>query len=611
MQIKQFRLVNYKSFEDSGWLRFSSGFTVVVGKNNAGKTALLEVIKIVGLTSKPHRKLLIPSGRLLDPLSIAEAEIVVTGPELESAQLASGIQIKLPIPVSDGSANNGYKFGEATYSRSEFPILLRARSGEGIFSPKYPSHRLFEPEDQKYFVLSTPTEDRQSVQFSDAHPGEDDSLPSLVEQMLAKNIYSFRAERLNIGRTGITNTAQLLPDGSNLAAVLLTLQSNSSRFDRFNRHVSEIFPTIQRISIVPVEANQVEVRVWSVDPATERTDLAISLQESGTGVGQVLAILCVAMTLEKGTIVIDEPNSFLHPGASKKLIQILRKYDQHQYILATHSGDLIATADPEVIHLVTWGDGRSSVKEIDKAQINYLREILIEVGASFSDFFGYDQAIWVEGPTEEACFPLITRKLLGDKHLGLIFLAVKHTGDFERKTNQKKLVWDVYKKLTTGMPLLPSKVSFCFDRERRSQKEMEELRRESGNRVQFLPRLCFENYLLDPDGIAAVLSSSSGDSSVSATDVVGWVASNGEKFLDKQFQWSGEMSDPNWLVNVDAAKLLTNLFDEMSGTNLEYRKTTHSLLLTEWILEHKPKLLREVAEFIELLVASADEPVID
>jgi AAA15 family ATPase/GTPase len=55
MLIKRFRLINYQSFEDSGSLSFSLGFTVIVGKNNAGKTALLEAIKVVGLNSNTHR----------------------------------------------------------------------------------------------------------------------------------------------------------------------------------------------------------------------------------------------------------------------------------------------------------------------------------------------------------------------------------------------------------------------------------------------------------------------------------------------------------------------------------------------------------------------------
>jgi predicted ATPase len=225
-------------------------------------------------------------------------------------------------------------------------------------------------------------------------------VPSIAAQAIQKSIYVFRAERLNIGRTNAAEARVLNTDGSNLGAVLGTLQGSRAWFSKYNKHVTEILPSIREVSVAVV-GTDFEVRVWAIDPSTEREDLAIPLQESGTGVGQVLAILCVVMTVKNGVIVIDEPNSFLHPGAAKKLVQILRQYDQHQYVLATHSADLISTAKPDIIHLVRWEDGESKVEKIDATIVNDLREVLTEIGVSFSDLFGYDRVIWVEGPTEE------------------------------------------------------------------------------------------------------------------------------------------------------------------------------------------------------------------
>ena len=39
MRIKSFRVRNYKSFEDSGVHGLFTGFNVIVGQNNSGKTA--------------------------------------------------------------------------------------------------------------------------------------------------------------------------------------------------------------------------------------------------------------------------------------------------------------------------------------------------------------------------------------------------------------------------------------------------------------------------------------------------------------------------------------------------------------------------------------------
>ncbi len=44
MYISTFKIFNYKSFRDSGWLEFQPGINIIVGTNNSGKTALLEAL---------------------------------------------------------------------------------------------------------------------------------------------------------------------------------------------------------------------------------------------------------------------------------------------------------------------------------------------------------------------------------------------------------------------------------------------------------------------------------------------------------------------------------------------------------------------------------------
>lgn len=53
MRIESFRVVNYKSFVDSGEIRLEPGFNVIVGRNNVGKTALAEALGL-RFADKPH-----------------------------------------------------------------------------------------------------------------------------------------------------------------------------------------------------------------------------------------------------------------------------------------------------------------------------------------------------------------------------------------------------------------------------------------------------------------------------------------------------------------------------------------------------------------------------
>src|ERR1035438_2784449 len=123
--------------------------------------------------------------------------------------------------------------------------------------------------------------------------------------------------------------------------------------------------------------------VWGVDPKTERVDLAVPLEHSGSGIGQVLAILYVVLTSNHSrTLLIDEPQSFLHPGAARKLIELLRaEFPQHQFVVSTHSPSVINAADPDAILLARNDQTTSTLDQVDMKQASAVRGYLAEVGA--------------------------------------------------------------------------------------------------------------------------------------------------------------------------------------------------------------------------------------
>ena len=249
-----------------------------------------------------------------------------------------------------------------------------------------------------------------------------------MANILRERIYFFRAERLNISQSTFGAQSALEPNASNLAQVLNVLQSsNPARFRRLNQHVSTIFPEIKGITIPPgPSGNQVQILVWSIDPETERQDLAIPLSESGTGIGQVLAMLYVVLTAEyPRTIIIDEPQSFLNPGAIRKLIEILKQYPQHQFIITTDSPEVVSMINPQTLFLLRKVEAETKIEQLDSTETQDQKLLLSEVGARLSDVFGADNILWVEGATEELCFPLIVEKALqrplqGTKIIGVI-----------------------------------------------------------------------------------------------------------------------------------------------------------------------------------------------
>ncbi|WP_194469231.1 ATP-binding protein [Bradyrhizobium sp. CCBAU 51753] len=597
MKLLKFKLGNYKGFRSSGWLEFSPKFTVVIGKNNSGKTALLEAFNLLGVGSHPHRSPTTPRGMPLTPNPVIEFELTLTREELHHAMLALGDQCEIPV-IRHNNIVDMQQFALSLFAKQNVAVNIQVAGNE--FRPlQYPSHGLFKLASDQVSIRVTAKREHPWFSVADSIVASNtDSLPKIAQVAYPDAFYVFKPERLNIGRVRASQAIKLETNASNLAAVLGTMQANHVRFDKYNEHVREIFPAIQRVSVFTV-GEEFEVRLWSVAPETEREDLAIPLRESGTGVGQVLAILYVVMTVPNGVIVIDEPNSFLHPGAAKKLIQVLKRYEQHQYVLATHSAELISTARPDIIHLVSWADGESKIERIDATKLDDLRTVLTEIGVSFSDVFGYDRAVWVEGTTEEICFPIILERLLKRPALGLIFVAVRATGDFEKKRDRKKLIWDIYERLSAGALLLPAAVSFSFDREDRSEADIERLRLQSKGRACFMSRLTYENYLLDPDAIAALVNSlpREGREPATSTQVAKWLQSNGGKFISGT-KWNNEIDDQQWLRKVHAPSLLNALLNELAGPGDPLDKTSHSKALTEWLIDHKPEALSELAAHV-------------
>ncbi len=422
--------------------------------------------------------------------------------------------------------------------------------------------------------------------------------------LLSNRIYYFKAERLSLGEAPAGYSQELAPDASNLAQCLHTLQSNPVRFQRLNALVGEIFPEVRQLTAPLTQDGPVRILVWSIDPVREREDLAVRLSESGTGIGQVLAILYVVLTAEQSkTIIIDEPQSFLHPGAVRKLIEILKHYErtQHQYVITTHSPTVISAAEPRTLLAVRKEGAQSIVEQVDASETRDQELLLGEVGARLSDVFGADDILWVEGPTEEACFPLILSKVAKRRLLGTKIIGVVQTGDFESKHSDTIL--EIYRRLSEGRGLLPPAVGFIFDREDRDEGARKDLERRSGGKVVFTGRRMYENYLINPCAIAAVASEIEGfreGIDIEPEEVSGWLEKHrwDEKYFDNGVEKAVRTEEVGW-SDVHGAKLLGDMFQGMSETRVAYDKVVHGTALTRWLCDNSSEDLQELARLIE------------
>ncbi len=592
MYISKFQIRNYKSFLESDEIELKPSFNVIVGKNNSGKTALVETLTL-RYTSKPHRstKTLPSPESHWNQASSTDITFELTAEEIRDAWFKQNPKrFNVPKLTSLSPHDSGKRF---------LDTIKGNNSLECTYSPENFSAAHLKGEDygpnEKIARLEADAIERTIAPTGVSATGTP-NYGVLAARSLKERIFFFDAQRLDVGVSAHGKNTELASDASNLAEVLNVLQgSNPYRFDRFNDCVRAVFPHIKRITVRSIGKDRVEILVWNVDPSTERADLAIPLSESGTGIGQVLAMLYVVLTADyPRVIIIDEPQSFLHPGAVRRLVGIMKQHPQHQYIMTTHSPAVITASEPSTLTLARLEESETQLKSLDVSENEDLRISLAEVGARLSDVFGADDILWVEGRTEEICFPKILEEIAEQPLLGTEILGVEHTGDFEGR--HAKTIFDIYDKLSTGRGLLPPAVGFIFDREGRSKQDRDDLTRKSKGSVQFTARRMYENYLLNRDAIVTLINRDDElrDEPVTADEVKDWIEQHGSEFTNQNFEFSSD----EWIREVHAANLLDELFIDLTETRVQFDKVHHSTALTKWLIEHSAEDLQEIADML-------------
>src|SRR5260221_6046139 len=135
MYIKNFRILNYKSYEDSGIHPLQRGFNVLVGQNNSGKTALVEALSLK-FQPAPHRSLRRRMGAPVNPASRTDVTFVFSGAEARDILLAGG-GFQFPIrPDWRGQVANML---DDLLSRPEIELAFKFVPTGGVPATVYPS----------------------------------------------------------------------------------------------------------------------------------------------------------------------------------------------------------------------------------------------------------------------------------------------------------------------------------------------------------------------------------------------------------------------------------------------------------------------------------------
>jgi len=590
MSLVEITVKNYKSYLDLQTVKVAPGFNVFLGGNNSGKTTLLEALDVSYGSNVPHRSLKNLPDFGLQPMgfSAMSLSIQTTLRELRDPTSRSAI---IPIPndwrnnlrTGDYSTEAIQRFidNQVIEIQVEFggvPTTLAFKSALGAMKI-LPNGR--------YTTMELAVQDDSSLSYTTLHENTGGARPDLLQALkrITNSFYRFSPNRRPASSCGESpHPVALSPDASNLAYCLNHLSTTDAHgFETLCEWVNRVFPAVHWIQASPRQGNLFEVECLPTSRQTRRNDLAVSLGQMGTGIGNVIAMLYVVLTARSPRVIaVDEPNSFLHPKALRELLQIFASEGKdHQFILTAHSADVLTAVPPSLITLFELIDGATSTRQESGGCLAEIREGLSDLGIRMTDLHGRDKVLWVEGQTEELVLPQLLQHFCPEIAPGTAVLRVEHTGTFEKKGVDASEVASLYQRLSHSTALVPPMVAILLDREKRKPTECKRLERESKGVLKFLERSMIENYVLDVDAVSSLLSHHG--ESVSPAQLASYLEQDGK---------------PINLASVDGAKILARIFDDLTEARTSFKKTRDVPLLISWLLEHKRAHLDPLKKYL-------------
>ncbi len=625
MRITKVKLDNYVCFYKTPEFELGPGINFIVGKNNSGKTALLDVLSHES-KGEPHRSEA-TINRLYPGLSqqqtLYEIEYQFDRYELLKILFAEKDSFYIPQAPKDSrtahlgpwSMPDGFLTDTTNNMRYRYEsnIATHVRLGNSR-----PVHTVSgEQELRCYRAIAAGGRGRDSLHAGYHMPDRSTHVVNTretswaeVARRIPQSAYRFLAERRISAIADIEEGTLLKSDAANLSSVLSVLKA--SRLDTYLASVQRVIPEIQEILFNPGNGT-VELQLSYCPSDKARDDLATSLDKCGTGVGQILAMLYVVLFYDNSqprVVIIDEPNSFLHPGAVRKLLEIFEEHDHHQYIIATHSPTAIMSVQKKRILLVKRENMESTVQSVNVTDNTELEAALEAIGSKRSDIFGLDAVIWVEGKSDAQCFNLIWKHAHGELPQGVNILELVNTGDIEDKKHARIAV-EIYRNLSGGVGLLPSVLGFVFDGDKNGAHE--KMGGHYKKLIHYLPRQTFENYFLDFDGLTSLLSdliNNKGDEPpaqlTTSKSVQTWIDTNQSK---SHFYPDGiEFEQATWTENINGAKFLSMMFKELAHPARKYKKVKDGEEIIERILADNPNYFQEIVDQITSIIEKDKQP---
>jgi len=298
--------------------------------------------------------------------------------------------------------------------------------------------------------------------------------------------YHFRALRQGTERTqGLASEGRLNPTGANLSAVLHGLVTDQPQlFKRLGELIAEIVPGIGQLQVRTIGGQRVVFETSTGD---------INLKDLGTGVEQLLMVLTVGlMEGPPFILLIEEPETNLHPAAQRALLGLLQSWAADRQIVAATHGTVMLDWAPggDGLWLVTREHDSSDVSPVGEDHL----AVLHSLGVRPSDVLSAERVIIVEGPTDEDILRVWFPDLLRNPRVAVL----QGEGGDNARHAARLAEW-----LAGTDRLGLRQVLYIRDRDELAPSVIKKLL--NSPTVHVLARRELENYLLHSATLAAVL----------------------------------------------------------------------------------------------------------
>ena len=403
---------NYKCFiNDFHGYDEIKGLNLIIGKNNSGKSSLMQIIE--SLVGKPYNQVKMPSNATL--------QIVST---LTKSMLDHPFAKTRSLRMDDKDV---YKKDLAKFKDKSFIIEL---NGDGknisyLFNFEHPSHY------KKDLITAADTSQNP---FQSKILRKVSSERNIVPEPLGT-----QAKLDSLGK-GATNYIQVFQHFEN--------QNRKVIDELFLNELNKIIrPDIEFIDILT--RKKVNANIWEIYFENKENKL-IALSQMGSGIKTVLLVLINLILVpifekkksENIIYAFEELENNLHPSLQKRLFNYIIDFQKTTgaiFFLTTHSNVIIDmfsnNNDSQILHVIN----NTLSSKVITIKTNFDKYSIIEdLGNKASDILQSNGIIWVEGPSDRVYLnkwiSLIEPNLVDGVHYSILHYGGRLLSNLEAKT---------------------------------------------------------------------------------------------------------------------------------------------------------------------------------